>query len=108
MIVDPQIRHDNMIIEIDEPGVGSFETTEFPVDMSATPASVKRPPPRVGEHTCEVPRETGYDDSTVNLVENRRKAAGDSHRRLMWMFKENRRRSRDQPHERSPILKISE
>ncbi|MFB6087187.1 MAG: CoA transferase, partial [Haloarculaceae archaeon] len=65
MVDDPQVQHNDMIIEIDEPDVGSYETTGFPVDMSETPASVERPPPRVGEHTREVLREAGYDDALI-------------------------------------------
>jgi crotonobetainyl-CoA:carnitine CoA-transferase CaiB-like acyl-CoA transferase len=65
MIDDSQVEYNDMIIEIDEPDVGSFETTGFPMDMSETPASVERPPPRVGEHTREVLKEVGYDDDVI-------------------------------------------
>jgi crotonobetainyl-CoA:carnitine CoA-transferase CaiB-like acyl-CoA transferase len=71
MIEDPQVRHNDMVIEIDDPDVGSFETTGFPVEMSETPASVERPPPRVGEHTADVLRAVGYDDDRIEeLVED--------------------------------------
>ena len=65
MIEDPQVRHNDMIIEIEDPDVGSFVTTGFPVEMSETPASVERPPPRVGEHTRDVLEERGYDADVI-------------------------------------------
>lgn len=65
MAEDPQVRHNEMLIEIDDPSVGTFKTTGFPVEMSETPGSVERPPPRVGEHTEEVLQEAGYDDDMI-------------------------------------------
>ncbi|MFA9517889.1 CaiB/BaiF CoA transferase family protein [Halopenitus sp. H-Gu1] len=68
MIEDEQIQHNEMILEIEDPDVGSFRTTGFPVDMSETPASVERPPPRVGEHSREVLTELGYDDDLIEML----------------------------------------
>ncbi|MDX1744563.1 MAG: CaiB/BaiF CoA-transferase family protein [Halobacteriales archaeon] len=65
MAMDPQVDHNNMIIEVEDPDVGAFKTTGFPVSMSETPPSVERPPPRTGEHAEEVLSELGYDDQTV-------------------------------------------
>ena len=58
---DPQVEHNDMLIEIDHPEVGTFTTTGFPVEMSETPGRVESPPPSPGEHTDEVLAELGYD-----------------------------------------------
>jgi crotonobetainyl-CoA:carnitine CoA-transferase CaiB-like acyl-CoA transferase len=36
--------------------------------MSDTPASIRRPCPRVGEHNQEILRELGYDDSKIEQL----------------------------------------
>ena len=59
-----------MLIEIDHPEVGTFRTTEFPVELSETPGRVESPPPKPGEHTDEVLKEVGYDE------EERRRLTG--------------------------------
>jgi crotonobetainyl-CoA:carnitine CoA-transferase CaiB-like acyl-CoA transferase len=37
----------------------------FPVNFGATPASIRRHAPRLGEHTLEVLREAGLDPQTI-------------------------------------------
>ena len=71
MAEDPQVRHNDMIIELEDPDVGTYETTGFPVSMSETPPSVERPPPRTGEHAEEVLGELGYSPAEIaDLVED--------------------------------------
>lgn len=66
MAEDPQIQHNDMIIEVDHPEAGTFETTGFPVSMSKTPGEVRNPPPRAGEHTTEVLRDFGYEAAEIS------------------------------------------
>ena len=65
---NPQIQHNDMIIEVDHPDIGSFKTVGFPVEMSETEETVRYPPPSVGEHTEEVLEEVGYSADDINAV----------------------------------------
>jgi crotonobetainyl-CoA:carnitine CoA-transferase CaiB-like acyl-CoA transferase len=51
---DPQVRHRQMLIDVDAPGGGRYKAVGLPVKYAGSPASIRRPPPRLGEHTAEV------------------------------------------------------
>src|SRR6185437_16134030 len=57
MVADPQVRHNEMIINYDHPTAGKVATTGIPVSFSKTPAGVHRPAPLLGEHTAEILRD---------------------------------------------------
>ncbi len=57
MVDDPQVQHNNMIIDYDHPVVGKIRTTGFPVRFSETEQSLYRPAPLLGEHTAEIIKE---------------------------------------------------
>jgi crotonobetainyl-CoA:carnitine CoA-transferase CaiB-like acyl-CoA transferase len=59
-VSDPQIRHNEMIVPVEHARLGRMEVTGAPVKMSATPSSVRRAPPLLGQHTREVLSELGY------------------------------------------------
>ncbi len=51
---DPQILARDMVVDTNHPVTGPFRTMGVPVKLSATPGSVRRAAPRLGEHTKEV------------------------------------------------------
>ena len=51
---DPQVIHRGMIAEIEHPSAGKVKMAGIPLKFSATPASLRLPPPRLGEHSSEV------------------------------------------------------
>ena len=52
-LTDAQTHHNEMIIEGDDAG-RTLRVVGSPIRMSAAPAGMRRPPPRLGEHTEEV------------------------------------------------------
>jgi len=50
----PQVLHRNMLVEVEHPTAGRVKLAGIPVKFSATPASVRLPPPLLGEHNDEV------------------------------------------------------
>jgi crotonobetainyl-CoA:carnitine CoA-transferase CaiB-like acyl-CoA transferase len=50
----PQIRHNGLVVEVDDPVLGSVEQVGPPIRMAATPHVDARPAPRVGERGADV------------------------------------------------------
>jgi formyl-CoA transferase len=46
----PQVLHRDMVMEVDHPTAGKVRMAGIPVKFSVTPASVRMPPPLLGEH----------------------------------------------------------
>lgn len=62
---DPQVLARNMLVSLPHPEVGTFQTTGLPIKLSETPGSIERRPPLHGEHSDELLREFGLDDSEI-------------------------------------------
>ncbi len=50
----PQVRHRQMLVEVEHPTVGTLRLAGIPVKFSVTLAAVRLPPPLLGQHTEEV------------------------------------------------------
>jgi crotonobetainyl-CoA:carnitine CoA-transferase CaiB-like acyl-CoA transferase len=69
MVKDPQIQHNQMVIEIDHPTVGKVKTTGFPVWFSDTPQKIYKPSPLLNEDAKEILEEfCGYGDEEINAL----------------------------------------
>jgi alpha-methylacyl-CoA racemase len=70
------VRAREMVVEIDQPGIGSVGQLGLPVKLGRTPGDPTRPAPAFGEHTAEVLREAGYSDEDVREMLSSGAAAG--------------------------------
>ncbi len=61
----PQIIENEMIWEIDYKPLGKMGALAPAVKLTGTPASVRMPPPLLGEHTDQILGEIGYSDEQI-------------------------------------------
>jgi crotonobetainyl-CoA:carnitine CoA-transferase CaiB-like acyl-CoA transferase len=43
-----------MLVEVEHPTAGTVRMAGLPVKFSATPASIRLPPPLLGQHTAQI------------------------------------------------------
>jgi crotonobetainyl-CoA:carnitine CoA-transferase CaiB-like acyl-CoA transferase len=61
VFADPQVRERGMVEAVEHPLAGEIDLVASPMKLSATPASIRRAPPLLGQHTDEVLQEFGID-----------------------------------------------
>jgi alpha-methylacyl-CoA racemase len=72
------VRAREMVVEVDQPGLGAVRQLGAPLKLSRTPADPTRAAPGLGEHTEEVLAEAGYSAEEIAALLAAGAAAGPS------------------------------
>jgi crotonobetainyl-CoA:carnitine CoA-transferase CaiB-like acyl-CoA transferase len=70
-LAQPQVAARDMVLTTEHPTAGTVRMAGSPVRLSHHSATVRRPPPLLGEHTDEVLAEIGYSAADVAAMRER-------------------------------------
>jgi crotonobetainyl-CoA:carnitine CoA-transferase CaiB-like acyl-CoA transferase len=65
---DAQVKHTGMVREVDQPGLGTVRMLGFPFAVGGVRPAMRRPAPRLGQHTREVLAELGIGASEIDQL----------------------------------------
>ena len=72
MLNDPQLAAREMVQTMMHPTVGATRVIGAPIKLSATPATLRTPPPVLGQHTDAVLAELGYSPGDISQLRETR------------------------------------
>ena len=62
------VREREMVVELDQPGIGKVRQLAVPLKLTETPAKAPGPAPALGEHTADALEEAGYSKAEVESL----------------------------------------
>ena len=62
---DPHVQARDMLVELEDPELGTLKNVGIPVKLSRTPGRIRHRAPDLGEHTEEVLLEAGYSSEEI-------------------------------------------
>jgi crotonobetainyl-CoA:carnitine CoA-transferase CaiB-like acyl-CoA transferase len=65
MTQDPQVRHRNMIVDVDHPVLGLIQQVGIPIKLSNTAGSLRTVAPQLGEHNEEIFTRMGHSAEQI-------------------------------------------
>ena len=68
LFADPQVRHLEMVVHVDDAELGRVPHIRTPLRLSESRVAVRRVAPRLGEHTEEVLAALGYAPAEVEAL----------------------------------------
>ena len=66
VLKDPQVRHLNLVEELDHPQAGKLQFVGGPVRYDGLTKEQSTPPPLLGEHSTAILKTMGYDQATID------------------------------------------
>ncbi len=64
----PQVQHLGIVQEVEHPQVGPLKLAGMGVNLSDSPATIRRPPPLLGQDSTEILREAGYSTAEIESL----------------------------------------
>ncbi len=62
---DPQVLARDMLVDIEDPDIGTIHNIGVPVKLSETPGKIRRRAPALGEHSSEILLEHGFSEEEI-------------------------------------------
>jgi crotonobetainyl-CoA:carnitine CoA-transferase CaiB-like acyl-CoA transferase len=68
VLADPQVRHLDLVEELEHPQAGKLKFVGGPIRYDGLPKEAATPPPLLGEHSADVLMELGYDQAAIDKL----------------------------------------
>ena len=72
VLSDPHVLFRNMLLRIEHPSEGEYWSVGFPIKMSEMKPEIRLHPPEYGEHSEQILRSIGYEESKIHELKSRR------------------------------------